>query len=125
MIIRRYADLNRIATPGGNASAAVATPSHGATAISIVRQRVQPGGGNPPHTHDQEEAMTLLSGTVTLMVAGESVELAAGDTAIVPTNTPHQISNTGSEPAEWLLVAPGGVRFFHTSGEEAFPEWAK
>lgn len=125
MIIRRYADLNRIPTPGGNESAAVATPSHGASTISIVRQRVQPGGGNPAHTHDQEEALVLLSGNVTLTVGGEGVELAAGDTAIVPASTPHQVSNTGSAPAEWLLVALGGVRFFHTSGEEAFPEWAK
>jgi hypothetical protein len=29
--------------------------------------------------------------------------------------------NTGEEPAEWLLAAPAGVRFFSPTGQEVTP----
>ncbi len=117
--------LEYIETPGGNFGMGVATPSRGATEVSVIRQRQHPGGANPAHTHDREEVMVLLAGKVNVTVGDESVGLVAGDAVIVPAQTPHQIENQGDQPAEWILVAPAGVRFFHASGEEGIPPWSR
>lgn len=118
-------DLTFIETPGGNAGAAIASPSRGAGEVSVIRQRQQPGGFNPPHSHDREEVMVVLSGSVTIALAEETVALASGDAMIVPAGTSHQVENSGDRPAEWLLVAPAGIRFFHATGDEAHPVWAR
>lgn len=115
-----------VRTPNGNEGAALATPSRGAREVSVVRQRQAPGGFNPHHTHDREEVMVQLSGTVTVRGAsGDAQALHPGDTLVIPVGVAHRIENTGDAEAEWLLIAPAGVRFFHESGQEARPEWAR
>lgn len=125
MTLVRQSELQFIETPGGNAGAAVATPSRGAVDVSIIRQRQAPGGGNPPHTHDREEVMTLLAGEVSVVLAGEPVLLGAGDSLIIPAGAVHAIENRSDVDAEWLLIAPAGVAFIHASGEKGSPPWAK
>jgi quercetin dioxygenase-like cupin family protein len=114
-----------IDTPNGNAAAAVATASRGASEVSVIRQRQQPGGFNPSHSHDREEVLVLLAGALEVTVDGETRLLHAGDAIIVPAHTDHQLINAGEDPAEWFLVAPAGYRFFHASGEEASPAWSR
>jgi quercetin dioxygenase-like cupin family protein len=125
MQVIRHSGLEAIESPGGNASSAIATPRHGASAVSVIRQRQEPGGHNPPHHHDVEEILLLQRGAVSITVADSTVELSAGDTLIVPALTVHQISNSGAEVAEWLLIAPAGVRFFRPDGEELTPAWTR
>lgn len=118
-------EVRFIQTPGGNSGSGLATPGRGAAEVSVIRQRQQPGGANPMHTHDREEVMVLLAGCVTVTVAGEPHSLGPGDAVIVPPRTPHHVENAGAELAEWLLVAPSGVRFFHATGEEGSPPWSR
>lgn len=125
MIVIRETALNFIETPGANASAAVATPSRGATDVSVVRQRQQPGGGNPAHSHDREEVMVVTRGSVEVALGNGSVTLYAGDSLIIPAHSSHRLANNGTTAAEWLLIAPAGVEFFHASGEQAHPAWAQ
>lgn len=125
MIVVREADLEYIETPGANTTVGVATPSRGAEDVSIIRQRQQPGGGNPSHFHDREEVMLVTRGAVAVTLGGETVNLGAGDTLIIPARTAHQLSNAGDIEAEWLLIGPAGVGFFHASGERADPVWAR
>lgn len=125
MMIVRSSEIDAIETPGGNRSRALATPSRGAKEVSVIRQRQIPGGANPPHRHDREEVMVVLSGAVTVTIGDERMEAATGDTVIVPSQMVHGIENTSGGPAEWLIVAPAGVRFFHANGEEATPPWSK
>ncbi|HVX31076.1 MAG TPA: cupin domain-containing protein [Nitrolancea sp.] len=125
MSIIRGAELQPFETPGGNRTTALATPSRGASDLSVIRQQQQPGGRNPTHHHDREEIMVMLAGEIALFLDDEPRGLVRGDIAIIPANVAHRIENQGTEPAEWLLVAPSGVRFFQASGEEAFPEWSR
>lgn len=118
-------DLTRIETPGLNASAGIATPSRGANDISLIRQTQQPGGANPLHWHDREEAVTVLSGSVAVSTPSETVNLATGDSIIIPAKQLHRIEARGDQPAEWLLVAPAGIRYVHENGEEGNPPWAR
>jgi mannose-6-phosphate isomerase-like protein (cupin superfamily) len=123
-MLTRFGELAFIETPGGNASAAVATASKGAQGVSVIRQRQQPDGFNPLHTHDVEEVMVLLSGELEVTVKEERVLLHAGDSLIVPAGTGHQLANRGEVPAEWLIIAPAGVKFSHASGEQGVPPWS-
>jgi quercetin dioxygenase-like cupin family protein len=118
-------EIELIETPNGNRGAALATSSHGALEVSVIRQRQSPGGLNPPHTHDREEVMTVLAGRLRLTVEGEAGVVAAGDTAIIPARPTHKVENAGDVEAEWLLIAPAGIRFFHANGDEATPPWSK
>ena len=118
-------ELRFVETPGGNFGTGLATPSRGAEEVSVIRQRQLPGGANPAHAHDREEVMVVLAGAVTVKGAGEPHPLGPGVAVIVPPGTPHQVENAGAEPAEWLLVAPAGVRFFHMTGEEGTPPWSR
>lgn len=121
----RGAAMSPIETPGGNAGAGLATPNTGAAEVSVIRQRQQPEGTNPAHSHDREEVMVVLAGTVAVTAGDDAHRLVAGDALIVPAQTPHRIENAGPDVAEWLLVAPAGVRFFHANGDEASPPWAR
>lgn len=118
-------DVSLLETPGRNHTGGLATPSRGAAEVSLIRQRQLPGGGNPSHTHDREEVILVIAGTVTVTVADERLDLGPSDTIIVPPRTSHRIENAGAEAAEWLLVAPAGVRFFGADGTEATPPWAR
>lgn len=117
-------DTQTLETPNGFATS-LATPSKGAHDVSVIRQRQLPGSLNPVHTHDREEVMVLLAGSVTLSSGKERVVLSAGDTVIIPVNSPHRLNNTGDTDAEWLIISTTGVKFFGETGEEAYPDWAK
>ena len=125
MLIIRNHEITPIETPGGNFTSGLATPSRGAQEVNVIRQHETPSGHNPPHRHDREEVMVMLTGTVTVTVDAVEETLRPGDTLIVPAQALHQIANTGHEPAEWLIIAPQGRRFFSASGEEALPTWAQ
>lgn len=122
--IVRNDDVQLWETPGRNHTGGLATPSRGAGEVSVIRQRQLPGGSNPSHTHDREEVMVVAAGRVAVTVAEDRIEIGPGDTLIVPPRTPHRIANVGGEAAEWLLVAPAGVRFIHADGTEARPPFA-
>ena len=121
MDILRNEDVTMLQTPNGNATGVLASPKEGATEVLVLRQRQQPGGQNPPHRHDREEVMIGIAGTVTVTVDDVPAQLSAGDTLIVPAATLHRVANTGDSPAEWLLIATAGLRFFSPTGEEIRP----
>ncbi len=123
--IVRAGDVRLMETPGRNHTGGLATPSRGAGEVSVIRQRQMPGGTNPWHTHDREEVTVLAAGRIVMTVSNERIDLVPGDSVIVPAGTLHKLENVGDEPAEWLLVAPAGVRFFGEDGAEANPPWAR
>ncbi len=125
MNVNKAQSQTSVETPNGNAVISIATPSRGAHEVSIVQQIQQPGGFNPEHRHDREEVMVMQSGVVTLLVDGVEHLLEAGDTAIVPAEAAHQITNRNSAPASWMLVAPAGIKFFAATGEQMTPGWAQ
>lgn len=125
MDLRRSEAIPSLETPGGNTTFTLIAPKVGTHDIGMVRQRQVPGGRNPLHTHSCEEVMVQCVGSVAVQVADITTTLRAGDVLIIPADTPHQIENTGSEDAEWLLVWPADVRFFAANGDEMQPAWAR
>lgn len=56
-----------------------------------------------PYDQDHDEWVALLAGSATLELAGVPLELAPGDTLLIPRHTPHRVLAT-SDGALWLAV---------------------
>ncbi len=80
-----------------------------AVALGMSIDVVAPGmRGCPYHLHHaQEEAFVVLEGCGTLRVAGEMLEIKAGDVAFLPAGPdyPHQIINTSDAPLKYLSIS--------------------
>ena len=61
--------------------------------------------GNEHFHHDGEEWIYLLSGRLTLSLAGKTYELEPGDAAHFDSRLPHRLIARGARDAEVLLVA--------------------
>ena len=76
-----------------------------------VQVNYAPGGGPPPaHFHPgQDERFEVMSGTLTVRVAGAERALGPGDTIEIPRGTVHQMWNPGDEPvrAIWETTPAG------------------
>jgi len=57
----------------------------------------------PNHSHPHEQAGTVISGTMTLTIAGETRHLQPGDTYLIPGGVAHSAS-TGDSPARVIDI---------------------
>jgi quercetin dioxygenase-like cupin family protein len=71
-----------------------------------------PNGATPPHYHDWEHEIYVLSGSLSADIPGENGEssrkipLRQGDVVFIPRGEPHGLSTGADEHARLLLVAP-------------------
>lgn len=124
MKIVRQSDAQGFMTPNALVTP-LATPRTGARQVSVIRQRMESGHGNPDHTQTTEEVMVMLEGMVLVSVAGEESALGQGDTLIVPAGTIHSIRNVSGKVAEWLIISPAGMQFHGPDGKPVSPDWAR
>ena len=74
--------------------------------LQPIRVRVSPSRpGDEHYRHDGEEWIYLLSGLLTLSLAGKTYDLSPGDAAHFDSRLPHRLIARGPEDAEVLLVA--------------------
>ncbi|WP_353172170.1 cupin domain-containing protein [Acinetobacter rudis] len=78
-------DLQR---PEGTESKIIAKFIHG-TDFTMAFWQFKPGAKIPEHKHVHETATTILKGSLRLTVDGQSVDLFAGDTFIIPSWAVH------------------------------------
>jgi uncharacterized cupin superfamily protein len=80
-----------------------------AVALGMSIDIVAPGMRSCPYHlhHAEEEAFVVLEGRGTLRVAGELLEIKAGDVAFLPAGPdyPHQIINTSDAPLKYLSIS--------------------
>lgn len=90
-------------------------------ACFIIEVMTPPGGGPPPHIHYfEEESFYVLQGSVTIQVAGQTLQASPGDFMHIPRGTVHTFKNNGTVDAKFLVVispaGPAGMqRFFEES----------
>jgi uncharacterized cupin superfamily protein len=94
--------------------------------------------GCPYHLHHaQEEAFVILEGHGSLRVAGEMIEIKAGDVAFLPAGPdyPHQIVNTSDAPLKYLSIStqtrpevveyPDSGKYLATAGARGLARFAR
>jgi mannose-6-phosphate isomerase-like protein (cupin superfamily) len=101
-----------------------ASPSRGARETSTWRLVLAPGTPGARHSCDREEIFVVLSGAAHATLDTEQIELAPGDTLIVPANTPFSLANPGSDPCVAIAMFPVGGRAAMPGGEPFVPPWA-
>jgi len=67
--------------------------------IMMMLLTVQPGIPTAPHSHPHEQVGYLIEGRGVLSSGGESVEIEAGTSFLIPPNESHNFNATGEKPA--------------------------
>lgn len=109
---------------GGATVTSYAAPARGSQEVALYRADVPPGGGLTPHTHDHFDVFTLTAGGGVFHVGDAHVELAVGDSAVVPIGVRHFLE-AGSEGASIIVAMLPGTRLIRDDGSEAVPEWVQ
>jgi quercetin dioxygenase-like cupin family protein len=94
---------------------------------SLVHWELAPDGRVDRHMHAFEQALYVLSGSVTVELAERVERIDMDDYLWIEVGVPHEIANSSPEPAVWLEAsAPNpGARFedtVFTDGAGAAPE---
>lgn len=80
--------------------------------FELYRVVLNPGGtsGNANYTHSGEKAAIILSGTLTIWLNDEPLQLRTGDTVQFSSATPHRYANESGSATEilWILSSMGG-----------------
>jgi quercetin dioxygenase-like cupin family protein len=93
-------------------------------AFSVYCVSAQPGGGPPPHVHQNEdEAFHVLEGEFEILLGDQLTTLSAGSFAFLPRHTPHAFRNVGTTTGVLLgMTTPGGhEKFFEDADKLSFP----
>ena len=71
---------------------------------------LEPEGGQVPwHNHAQEEVYVVLEGSGEMCVGAERQTVSSGQAIYIPSNTFHQLTNTGDTPLKMLYCyGPAG-----------------
>lgn len=79
---------------------------------------VPPGFQTETVSHEGEEIIYILEGTITQMVGAQTFVLGAGDSLHYRGTTPHSYANPGDQPAR--ILWSGNLKMFHSPGAAAF-----
>jgi uncharacterized cupin superfamily protein len=94
----------------------------GVSAFGINQMILEPGQRGRIHRHEhQEEVYLVLEGTLTLALAGEERDLAAGELVRVGPEVRRQLLNRG--PGRCVVVALGGAGDHVGRDGVAFTTW--
>jgi quercetin dioxygenase-like cupin family protein len=95
----RQVDFTRLAASGERVSQTLLDRDSGATSCSVNCIKTPPGEGSPAgmHTHAVDQLFYILSGTMSLEIAGEAYTAVPGTLVVFPAGVPHRNWNGGSE----------------------------
>lgn len=99
-----------------------ATAAETAGAYTLIEVMAAPGGGPPPHIHENEdESFYVLEGTFELLIGDRMLRAEPGTYALVPRGTVHRFRNCGEHTGRLLILfTPGGLEgFFRAAGTPA------
>ena len=76
------------------------------SALSVIQERVPAGCGEVRHLHRKsEQFFFVLSGCATLEVDGQVHQLLHHQGLHIPSNTPHRLSNDGTEDLCFVVTS--------------------
>lgn len=73
--------------------------------MEVIIGEIEPGGTADPHYHDDiEQSMYMISGNLDVIIGGEKTKIKEGDVVYIPKKTMHEVVNSGSEIAKFVLI---------------------
>ena len=82
---------------------AAAVDRSAAEGVAVVQVSMARGHMTPLHAHAGDEALAVLTGTLTIHVDGETVLLSAGESYVVRSGAAHAVE-AGSAPVRYLTA---------------------
>jgi mannose-6-phosphate isomerase-like protein (cupin superfamily) len=78
--------------------------------MSVAWVEVPPGASEKLHSHEEaEQVYVAVAGKGTMSAAGDTEELTAGDLALIPPATDHELANSGEVPFALVSVQSPAV----------------
>jgi quercetin dioxygenase-like cupin family protein len=74
--------------------------------LAIIREAIAAGDRIPLHTHDVDEAITILDGAAEARLGEERRRVGPGTTVFIPAGTPHGIVNVGETSVDIHAAFP-------------------
>ena len=72
--------------------------------LNVTHVRIKPGETVPSHVHrDEDQIYYVVSGTGFVELDGQRTDVAAGSGVLIPLGTEHLITNTGSDPLDYVF----------------------
>ena len=98
-MIRHFADLEVAPQPYADYRPVFETGR-----LNVTQVRIHPGETVPRHTHsDEDQVYYVASGTGYVILDGERTDVTAGSCVLIPLGTEHEITNTGTEPLDYVF----------------------
>jgi quercetin dioxygenase-like cupin family protein len=90
--------------------------------FTLVTTITPPGGGPPPHLHENEdEVLYVLEGRVSFLADGKWTEVAPGAAVFAPRKSVHTFKNVGNQPSKVLVqITPSGFENFFAAAAAEF-----
>ena len=108
---------------GGNAVTSLAAPARGADEAALFQIELPAGGGLPPHRHDHFDVFTVTAGGGMVHLGAEVVELAQGDSVVVPPDELHWLE-AGESGATIVVTMLAGTKLIREDdGTVIVPPW--
>ena len=102
----RRVDLAQLATRNERVHQALLGPDSGATSCSVNCIKTPPGGGSVAglHKHTVDQIFYVISGTMSLEIAGNEYEAGPGTLVVFPAGVAHRNWNRGAEATVHLAI---------------------
>lgn len=105
--VLRPAELPSIQRGRGVISQPLILAERGSTSLTMGISTFEPGAAIPLHTHNVEEAITILEGEATAVIGDEEHLARPYDTTFVPPGTPHCFRNDSERTMRFLWTYGG------------------
>ena len=123
MPVIRRADSRRTETPNA-VMTTLASPAQGGAGQAVWRVDMRPGQAGPLHAIDTEQVWTVLDGSATVELDGETLTVGPGDTMIFPADAPRRITAGPARGVTAIAAAPAGTRAYVLDSPRARPDRA-
>ena len=93
----------------------------GASTVSLLLNRADPGAAVPLHMHHVEETVVMFEGRIWVQLGDERRVIGPNDTVIIPAFMPHAWGTEGTEAARMMWVYGGPDPFADSTYLEGEP----
>jgi mannose-6-phosphate isomerase-like protein (cupin superfamily) len=96
----------------------------GSKALCVFEQWCAPGTGAPKHTHNVEEVLSVISGSVEIWLGDKFATLTQDESVIVPAGLEHGFRNIGHEELHMhAILASGYFEAIPSPGGQTVVRW--
>jgi mannose-6-phosphate isomerase-like protein (cupin superfamily) len=109
----------------GTSFTSYASPARGSRELCAWRIEIPGRTDGVPHHVSREEVLYVLSGTLRVIVDGDSADATAGDVVLVPAGTQFGASNQTGDPVTAWVTTTVGFAGVLPDGSWFTPPWTR